>query len=188
FFLLILAGRVFGPGFGFAVGATTLFASGLLTGGVGPWLPFQMLAAAWVGLGAGVLPRASGRAEVGVLAAYGVVSSLLFGLAMNLSFWPFTLGPDTAVSFLPGAPIGENLRRFLLFDLTTSLGWDVGRSITTAVLVLIFGPSILRILRRAARRAAFDRPSAFHGPAQSTVASSESMSDPMSRSRRSADV
>ena len=28
----------------------TMFASALLTGGVGPWLPFQMLAAGWVGL------------------------------------------------------------------------------------------------------------------------------------------
>ena len=44
FFLLVLAGRVFGPGFGFVLGSTTLFASALITGGVGPWLPFQMLA------------------------------------------------------------------------------------------------------------------------------------------------
>ena len=180
FFLLIIAGRVFGPGFGFVVGATTLLASGLLTGGVGPWLPFQMLAAAWVGLGAGLLPRAAGRTEIGLLAAYGVVSSLLFGLAMNLSFWPFTLGPDTAVSFMPGAPIGDNLRRFLLFDLTTSLGWDVGRSITTALLVLVFGSPILRILRRAARRAAFDRPVVFVDPAQTPAASPASVSESIS--------
>ncbi|MBW3619096.1 MAG: ECF transporter S component, partial [Actinobacteria bacterium] len=53
FFLLVLAGRVHGVGFGFVLGATTLFASALITGGVGPWLPFQMLGAAWVGAGAG---------------------------------------------------------------------------------------------------------------------------------------
>ena len=57
FFLLILAGRVFGPGFGFALGCTSLFASALLTAGVGPWLPFQMMVSAWVGMGAGLLPR-----------------------------------------------------------------------------------------------------------------------------------
>nr|HRC74471.1 acyltransferase family protein [Kouleothrix sp.] len=57
FFLLILAGRVFGPGFGFALGATSLFASALLTAGVGPWLPYQMLVSAWIGMGAGLLPR-----------------------------------------------------------------------------------------------------------------------------------
>ncbi|MDQ5974758.1 MAG: energy-coupling factor transport system substrate-specific component, partial [Actinomycetota bacterium] len=52
--VLILGGRALGPGFGFCLGAISLFASALLTGGVGPWLPFQMLAAAWVGLGAGL--------------------------------------------------------------------------------------------------------------------------------------
>jgi energy-coupling factor transport system substrate-specific component len=35
FFLLVLAGRVFGPGFGFVLGCTSLFASALLTSGVG---------------------------------------------------------------------------------------------------------------------------------------------------------
>ncbi len=56
FFLLVLGGRVYGPGFGFVLGSTTLFASAILTGGIGPWLPFQMLAASWVGMGAGLLP------------------------------------------------------------------------------------------------------------------------------------
>ncbi|MEZ5270029.1 MAG: ECF transporter S component [Microthrixaceae bacterium] len=60
FFILVLAGRVYGAGFGFVLGVTTMFASGLLTGGVGPWLPFQMLAAGWAGLGAGLLPLRDG--------------------------------------------------------------------------------------------------------------------------------
>jgi energy-coupling factor transport system substrate-specific component len=55
--VLILAGRALGPGFGFALGSISILASALLTGGVGPWLPFQMLGAAWVGMGAGLLPR-----------------------------------------------------------------------------------------------------------------------------------
>ena len=59
FVVLIVGGRVFGPGFGFLLGATSMLASALITGGVGPWLPFQMIAAAWVGLGAGLLPRLS---------------------------------------------------------------------------------------------------------------------------------
>ena len=67
FFLLVLGGRVFGAGFGFVLGCTSLFASALLTAGVGPWLPFQMICAAWVGMGAGLLPRrVSGRAEIGI--------------------------------------------------------------------------------------------------------------------------
>ena len=36
---------MFGPALGFLLGSTALLTSALLTGGVGPWLPFQMLAA-----------------------------------------------------------------------------------------------------------------------------------------------
>ena len=156
FFLLVFGGRVFGPGFGFVLGNTTLFASALLTAGVGPWLPFQMLGCAWIGLGAGLLPRAvRGRAEVLMLAGYGAVGGLVYGVLLNLSFWPFTLGPGTTVSFVAGDAVVDNLRRLLAFTLATSLGWDIGRAITTAILVLVTGPVMLGSLRRAARRAAF---------------------------------
>jgi energy-coupling factor transport system substrate-specific component len=156
FFLIVLGGRVFGAGFGFVLGATTLFSSALLTGGVGPWLPFQMLGAAWVGLGAGLLPRARGRAELAVLAGYAAFASLLFGFLLNLSFWPFSLGTSTQISFDATNSVGENLHAFWLFSLATSMGWDVGRAITTVVLVLLAGPAVLASLRRASRRAAFD--------------------------------
>lgn len=153
FFLIILAGRVFGPGFGWVLGTTTLFASALLTGGIGPWLPYQMLGAAWVGLVAGLLPRAKGRAELALLACYGLVASLLYGMLLNLSFWPFALGTGTAVSFVAGDPVLDNLARLVAFSLATSLGWDIGRAITTVVLVLATGTVLLRVFRRAARRA-----------------------------------
>lgn len=84
--VLILGGRALGPGFGFCLGAISLFASALLTGGVGPWLPFQMLGAAWVGWGAGLLPPLRGRAEIVMLAAYGALAGLAYGLLLNLSF------------------------------------------------------------------------------------------------------
>jgi energy-coupling factor transport system substrate-specific component len=156
FFLLILAGRVYGPGFGFVLGATTLLGSALLTGGVGPWLPFQMMAAAWVGLGAGLLPRAKGRWEVGLLLAYGVLAGLFYGLVMNFSFWPFAVGLDTQLSYVAGAPVLENLQRFLVFSVATSLGWDIGRAVTNSLAILLVGPAVLSALRRIARRAAFD--------------------------------
>jgi energy-coupling factor transport system substrate-specific component len=159
FFLLILAGRVLGPGFGFVLGCTSLFASALLTGGVGPWLPFQMLCSAWVGMGAGLLPRrVTGRAEIAMLAAYGVVAAYAFGILMNLSSWPFVLGVavpgHTGISFVAGDPLWENLHRFVVFTLITSTGsFDTGRAITTAVAVTLLGPAVLTTLRRAARRA-----------------------------------
>ena len=166
FFLLVLAGRVFGPGFGFALGAISLFASALLTAGVGPWLPFQMIASAWIGLGAGLLPkRVTGRAEIAMLAAYGVGAAYLFGFIMNMWFWPFTAGVDTQLSFDPAASIPENLHTFLVFTLATStFGWDTGRALTNLTAILLVGPAVLAALRRASRRAAFDAPVSFNSP------------------------
>lgn len=161
FVLLILGGRALGPGFGFVLGSVTMFASALLTGGVGPWLPFQMLGASWVGLGAGLLPRASGRRETWLLVGYGVLSGFAFGFLLNLWFWPFVTGTESATSFVPGAPLPENLGRFLAYSLVTSLGFDVVRAIGNAVLLAVVGGPVLRALRRATRRAAFDAPVAF---------------------------
>ena len=161
FFLLIPAGRVLGRGFGFVLGALTLFASALLTAGVGPWLPYQMLGAAWVGFFAGCLPRSlRGRWEVLALALYGAVAGLAYGLLLNLWFWPFASNGTTA-DFVPGASLASNLHRFLVYDVTTSLGFDVPRAVGNFLLVLVAGPAVLRTLRRAARRAAFDAPVEF---------------------------
>jgi energy-coupling factor transport system substrate-specific component len=167
FFLVVLAGRVFGAGFGFALGCTSLFASALLTGGVGPWLPYQMFGCAWVGLLAGLLPAARGRVELIMLAAYGAVSGYLFGFLVNLSFWPFALDPGSSIAYLPGASFTEQWHRYLVFDATTSLGWDTGRAVTTFVLVIVAGPAAMATFRRAARRAAFEAPVHFEAAARS---------------------
>lgn len=161
FFLLLPAGRVLGRGFGFVLGAVTLFASALITGGVGPWLPFQMLGAAWVGFFAGCLPPARGRAELGLLAAYGVVASLAYGLLLNMWFWPFGTGVGSGLGFDPAASVTTNLGHFWAFHLATSLGFDIPRALTTAVLVFAVGTPVLGALRRASRRAAFGVPVEF---------------------------
>jgi energy-coupling factor transport system substrate-specific component len=161
FFTLVLAGRVFGAGFGFSLGCVTLFASSLLTGGVGPWMPYQMFACAWVGLFAGLLPRVTGKLEIVMLAAYGAVAGYFFGFMVNLSFWPFSLDSHSTISYLPGAPFTEQWHRYLVFDATTSLGWDTGRAITNFVCILVVGPAALATFRRAARRAAFEAPVTF---------------------------
>ena len=155
FFMLILAGRAFGPGFGFVLGVTSLFASALMTAGVGPWLPFQMLVSAWVGMGAGLLPRrVTGRAEIAMLAAYA------YGLLMNLSGWPFLLGiavpghEQTSISFDPSAPLTDNLQAFLAYTLITSTtSFDTSRAVTNAIAIVVLGPAVLATLRRASRRA-----------------------------------
>ncbi|NDL57258.1 ECF transporter S component [Phytoactinopolyspora mesophila] len=155
FFLLILAGRALGPGFGFVLGQLTLLASAMLTGGVGPWLPFQMMAAGWIALLAGLLPPLRGRGEIWLLAGYGAVAGLLYGLLINLWFWPFVSFADTAISFVPGDPLSANAARYGAFMLATSLGWDLIRAVFTAALCLVAGRPVLSALRRAARRARF---------------------------------
>ena len=166
FFLLVLCGRAFGPGFGFVLGTTSMAASALFTAGVGPWLPFQMLAAGWVGLGAGLLPgRGRGRArlgELGMLIVYAIVAAYFYGAIMNLWSWPTLTGIATpgftgsagGLDYVPGAPLPANLRRFVLYTLLTSTaGWDTGRAIGTSVALAVLGRPILDVLHRAARRA-----------------------------------
>ncbi len=165
FFILVLAGRVFGAGFGFALGCTSLFASALLTGGVGPWMPYQMFGCAWIGMMAGLLPPLRGKAELGMLALYGAGAGYLFGFLLNLSFWPFSVDPTSSIAYQPGLPFAAQLHRYLLFDASTSLGWDTGRAVTTALAILIIGPSALSAFRRAARRANF-QPAVSFAPAQ----------------------
>ncbi len=169
FLLIILGGRVFGRGFGFLLGAITLFASALLTGGVGPWLPFQMLGAAWVGFGAGCLPPAHGRREVVLVATYGAFAGIAYGFLLNLWFWPFTGGLASGLDFVAGDPLSANLGRFLAFCLATSLGFDLARALGTFLLVLVVGGPLLRTLRRASRRAAFEAPTRFAPPDQPLV-------------------
>jgi energy-coupling factor transport system substrate-specific component len=172
--VVILGGRALGPGFGFCLGSIGMFSSALVTGGVGPWLPFQMIGAAWIGLGAGLLPRASGRREIGLLAAYSAVVCVAYGFLLNLWFWPFLTADDgfpPELSYVPGAPLSTNLAHWLRFDLTTSLGFDLPRAALTVVLVLVAGRAVLVALRRASRRAAFDAPVVFAADALSPTGS-----------------
>lgn len=159
--ILILAGCALGPGFGFVLGSLSLFVSALFTGGVGPWLPFQMLAAAWVGLGAGLLPRSTGRRELALLSLYAAFATIAFGFVLNLWFWPFSLNLPEQIAFTPGAELSTNLLAWMRFNLATSLGFDLPRAILTVVLIWVVGKPILFLLRRASRRAAFGAPVSF---------------------------
>jgi energy-coupling factor transport system substrate-specific component len=159
--ILILSARALGPGFGFSLGAISMFTSALVTGGVGPWLPFQMIGAAWVGLGAGLLPRATGRREVVMLAGYAAAACLAYGFLLNLWFWPFASGLPEAIAYSPAASAGINLVSWLRFSLVTSLGYDLPRAALAVIVILLAGRPVLAVLRRMARRAAFDATATF---------------------------
>ena len=158
FIVLILGGRAFGARFGFLLGMLTIALSSVLWGGFGPWTAFQMFAAGWVGAGAGMLPRnrsltpdrTGRRREIAWLIGYGVLASYLFGALMNLWFWPFGTGSNTAISYQPGADIGTNLAHFGVYTLVTStLSWDTVRALTTAIGLALIGIPALAALRRA---------------------------------------
>ena len=169
-FLVVLAARVFGAGFGFALGTIVILASALVTGGVGPWMPFQMLGLAWVGLLAGWLPRASGRSERWLLAGYAAVAGFAFGALLNLSFWPFTSTLPEGMTYVPGGSVVDNANHYATFYVVTSFGWDCVRALVNGALVVLAGRPVLATLRRAARRAAFDAVPVFEAvPAERPV-------------------
>ncbi len=127
-----------------------------------------MLSMGWVCLGAGLLPAPAtlrGRRELALLAGYGAVSAVAYGTVMNLQGWPYLGGELTSsIAFHPGEPLSANLPRFVAYCLATSLGWDLPRAALTVVLCLSLGTPVLRALRRASRRAAFDAPVGFGPP------------------------
>ncbi|MFA5786217.1 MAG: ECF transporter S component [Actinomycetota bacterium] len=156
FFLLFCAGRAYGSTFAFLLGTVSMFVSGVVTGGVGPWLPFQMFAAGWLAAGAGLLPptREAGRAETLLLAGYGVVGAFAYGFITSLWFWPF-IGHGTVFDYHPGAGPLANLGRYFAFYATTSVMWDVMGAVGNALLAITLARPVLKVLRRAGRHFRF---------------------------------
>jgi energy-coupling factor transport system substrate-specific component len=152
FIVVLVAGNALGPGFGFLLGCVGMFASGLFVGGLGPWLPFEMVAVGWVGGGAGLLPHGrSWTTRLAALAAYGLASGYLYGVVMELWFWPFVTDGSALAWDPTGGPIA-NLHRYLSFYVIDGLAWDTFRAVGNAVLVIAVGRPILAALDRAARR------------------------------------
>ncbi len=161
---IILAGYVFGGRFGFLMGAFTLLVSGLITGGIGPWLPYQMFTAGWVGLTAGWLPRITRHAprphrslapDTLILCSFGFAWGLLYGVIINVYFWPFAMGP-VEQTWTPGIGLGETLARYAAFYAVTSLGWDLIRALGNVALILLLGAPTVRALTRFQRRFYFE--------------------------------
>jgi energy-coupling factor transport system substrate-specific component len=155
FFLVILGGAAFGPRFGLLLGLSAMAVSAVLTGGIGPWLPFQMLALAWMGAGAGLVGMVTSRlampAQVAALAVYGWLWGFIFGAVMNLYFWPF-VDDGGPLSFHAGDAVGTTLHRYYSFYVASSFAWDAAGALTNAILIAITGTALLSTLRRFASR------------------------------------
>jgi energy-coupling factor transport system substrate-specific component len=161
FLLIVLVGYVFGGRAGFLMGAMTFFVSALVTGGVGPWLPGQMITAGWVGMSAALLRTVvhlagwrEQRGEVFFLAAFSFAWGYLYGLVMNLWTWPFISGP-AGQYWSQGVGLAETLQRYASYYLVTSFAWDTAMAVGNAVLLLAFGAAGLRALRRFRRKFSF---------------------------------
>ncbi len=144
---VILTGYVFGARFGFLMGTLTMLVSALLTGGVGPWLPYQMFVAGWIGLTSGWLPQPRDpQVEMVMLVAVGAAWGILYGLIMNVYFWPFMGGGSTG--YEAGISFVQALKRYLLFYAATSLVWDLARAIGNGLLIAFLGLPAVRALSR----------------------------------------
>ncbi len=161
FFLIILTGYVFGGRFGFLMGALTLLVSALITGTVGPWLPYQMFTAGWVGMSAPLarplvqlLKLENSWGEVAVLAVFGGWWGLVYGMIMNIWFWPFAMGSADQY-WQPGIGVPDTIQRYAVFYLATSLVWDALRAGGNILLLALFGVPTLRALRRFRQRFSF---------------------------------
>ena len=161
FVLPILTGYAYGPTFGFLLGSLSLLVSAFIGGSVGPWLPYQMFATGWMGLLSGFLPQLPNhrRWEPVMLSVWGGALGLIFGAIMNIWFWPFMQGDASqaaAGTFQAGMSAQEALRNYAVFYLVTSVWWDAARAFGNALLILLFGAPILRVLRRFKKRFGFE--------------------------------
>lgn len=153
--VILLGGRALGARLGYLLGAISMLVSALFTGGVGPWLPYQMLVAAWVGTAAAVLPALRGRTEALLMAMIGAVSGLVIGALLNLWFWPLAIGLDPSIAFVPGLPAAENFQHWIRYGLLTSAGFDIPRAVMLALLLGITAQPLLTVIRRSTRRTVF---------------------------------
>jgi energy-coupling factor transport system substrate-specific component len=152
---IILAGYVFGPRFGFLMGAMTLFVSAIMTAGIGPWLPYQMFTAGWIGMTAGWLPHPKNhRWELILLAAFGFVWGFAYGAIMNLSTWPYLVG-DPSLTWSSGEGLAGSLTRYATYYLLTSLVWDASAAIGNVLLIAALGLPATRALSRFKGRMRF---------------------------------
>ena len=77
------------------------------------------------------------------------------------------------------------MHRYLIFDATTSLGWDTGRAATNFVCIMLAGSAMLATFRRAARRAAFEAPALFEDGVSGEIESGASGAEVAHRIARS---
>lgn len=152
FLPILCAGFVFGPSFGFLAGALGLLVSAIATGGLGPWLPYQLFAAGWVGLVSGLV----GGRRLWLLALVGLLTGYGFGALMDVWDWSAYYRGAPDLGWVPGLSPATAVRRFSHFYAVTSFAYDSFRAAGNVAMVLLLGPAVVGTLRRVARRFSFE--------------------------------
>jgi energy-coupling factor transport system substrate-specific component len=156
FLLVLCGGYALGPEFGFLLGACSLLVSALVTGGLGPWVPYQLFAVGWVGAVAGLVGlrragRRPSRTDVLLLAGVGIASGFGFGAVMDIWNWTFYYSSPQIGWSSHLAPLTA-LEHFAKYYLVTSVEYDAFRAGGNALMVAIFGLPVLAALHRLSRR------------------------------------
>jgi energy-coupling factor transport system substrate-specific component len=168
FFLVLCAGFEFGASYGFLVGAFSLLVSALVTGGIGPWLPYETFAVGWVGACSGLagsvvrrlrpgrrnwLPD---RLDLAVLVGVAVVTGFAYGALTDIWGWvAFYRGVEN-IGWTPGLSAPETLAQFGRYYAVTSLTWDAFRAIGDALAVLALGVPVLMAMGRLRARLGYE--------------------------------
>jgi len=89
--------------------------------------------------------------DLSLLAVFGFIWGLLYGVIINVYFWPLAMG-WTEQTWTPGIGLGETLARYAVFYVATSLAWDLARAVGNVALILLLGTPMAQALIRFRRR------------------------------------
>jgi energy-coupling factor transport system substrate-specific component len=133
--IVAVTGATLGARAGIATGGAAALASNAFLG-QGPWTPWQMIG--WALVGATAAPAGGLLRNRYALAAFGIVWGFVFDWLMDVWAWS-TLGPSA------------NLHSFLTLA-STGIPFDIAHATGNAVIALVAGPTMIRMLDRYARR------------------------------------
>ena len=133
--IVAVTGATLGARAGIATGGTAALLSNTLLG-QGPWTPWQMIG--WGLVGAAAAPLGRVLRNRYALAMFGIVAGFAFDWLMDVWAWS-ALGP------------AANLQSYLAL-VSTGIPFDVAHATGNAVLALVAGPTMIRMLDRYARK------------------------------------
>jgi len=133
--IVAVTGATLGARAGIATGGAAALLSNTVLG-QGPWTAWQMIG--WGLVGASAAPLGRLLRNRFALAAFGIAWGFLFDWLMDVWAWS-TLGPSA------------DLHSFLTLA-ATGLPFDIAHATGNAIIALVAGPSLIRMLDRYARR------------------------------------